>query len=396
MLGGGGKLYWARNRARKKLEGIVVVFAWVSVSEQHLSSYVELYGDLRWDSLVCSADFFNAFSPERATSLALCVLVELVQELRKKARPLVFVASSGGSKACLYKVLQIVQGACDVQLNLEDTQLVKSCLCGIVFDSGPLDFTSDLVAKFSMHPGILKLPGASKLVSWVAKGVTLGFDAVFLTGFESQRAEYWHALKASVGLGAPYLILCSENDDLAPYVVISCFAQHLRNGGGDVKLVKWNDSHHVDHYAHHPAEYEATLKNLLEKAAHLFSQKARQFELERTGIQCMHDDDSNVFHNVPKAAKQILQKVGLTETSPESQNGANTESWQNERSVQLINPPGINPHSVLGKVLFDACVPRNIEGWDIKFNCTINGQPLATARRHSPSLGIKYTGRSRL
>ncbi|KAL9690033.1 hypothetical protein QQ045_010426 [Rhodiola kirilowii] len=299
----------------------------------------------------------------------------------------------------MFSFLMIIVSHSELVLSLfwkEDTQLVKSCLCGIVFDSGPLDFTSDLVAKFSMHPGILKLPGASKLVSWVAKGVTLGFDAVFLTGFESQRAEYWHALKASVGLGAPYLILCSENDDLAPYVVISCFAQHLRNGGGDVKLVKWNDSHHVDHYTHHPAEYEATMKNLLEKAAHLFSQKARQFELERTGIQCMHDDDSNVFHNVPKAAKQILQKVGLTEPSPESQNGANTESWQNERSVQLINPPGINPHSVLGKVLFDACVPRNIEGWDIKFNCTINGQPLATARRHSPSLGIKYTGRSRL
>lgn len=45
--------------------------------------------------------------------------------------------------------------------------------------------------------------------------------------------------------GAPYLILCSEDDDLAPYQVIYNFAQRLRDLGADVKLVKWNSSPHV-------------------------------------------------------------------------------------------------------------------------------------------------------
>jgi hypothetical protein len=44
---------------------------------------------------------------------------------------------------------------------------------------------------------------------------------------------------------APYLILCSENDDLAPYEVICNFAQRLQDLGGDIKLVKWSDSPHV-------------------------------------------------------------------------------------------------------------------------------------------------------
>uniref|UniRef100_A0A7N0TEJ1 Uncharacterized protein n=1 Tax=Kalanchoe fedtschenkoi TaxID=63787 RepID=A0A7N0TEJ1_KALFE len=403
MLGDGGKLYWVWNRARKKADGIAVLFAWVSVHGQHLKSYVDLYGELGWDSLVCSADFFNAFDPEKAASLAFCVLLELVQELRRKAHPVVFVAFSGGSKACLYKVFQIVQGVCDVQLNQEDNQLLRSCLSGIVFDSSPLDFTSDFAARFVMHPSILKLPGASKLVSWVAKGVSSGLDALFLTGFESQRAEYWHALHSSVRFGAPYLILSSETDDLAPWDVISCFVQHLRNAGGDVKFVKWNDSHHVDHYKHHLAEYKAATKNLLEKAGHVFSRKVRQLEIERTGIQCMHDDESELFQNVHKSPVKPNRTMALEKRDhlflpgPKTLNGDSTaESSQNETSLQLVSPPGINPHSVLGKVLFDACVPKNIEGWDIKFNCTVNGQPLATARRHSPSLGIKYNRRSKL
>lgn len=44
---------------------------------------------------------------------------------------------------------------------------------------------------------------------------------------------------------APYLILCSENDDLAPYQVIRNFAQQLQEFGGDVKVVKWHGSPHV-------------------------------------------------------------------------------------------------------------------------------------------------------
>lgn len=46
-------------------------------------------------------------------------------------------------------------------------------------------------------------------------------------------------------MGAPYLILCSEDDDLSPYQIIYNFAQRLRELGGDVKLVNWNGSPHV-------------------------------------------------------------------------------------------------------------------------------------------------------
>lgn len=46
-------------------------------------------------------------------------------------------------------------------------------------------------------------------------------------------------------MGAPYLILCSETDDLAPYQIICNFAQRIEQLGGDIKLVKWNGSPHV-------------------------------------------------------------------------------------------------------------------------------------------------------
>ena len=43
----------------------------------------------------------------------------------------------------------------------------------------------------------------------------------------------------------PILIFCSEDDELAPYPVVSNFAQRLEELGGDVRLVEWNSSPHV-------------------------------------------------------------------------------------------------------------------------------------------------------
>lgn len=46
-------------------------------------------------------------------------------------------------------------------------------------------------------------------------------------------------------MGAPYVIFCSEDDDLAPVQVICNFVHRLEDLGADVKLVKWINSSHV-------------------------------------------------------------------------------------------------------------------------------------------------------
>ena len=112
-----------------------------------------------------------------------------------------------------------------------------------------------------------------RIVSWLAHGIASSLDAFFLNRFEQQRAEYWQTLYSTVvsnfvyillslvvyflyshlssttilmqSMKAPYLILCSENDDLAPYQTICNFAQRLQELGADVKVVKWNGSPHV-------------------------------------------------------------------------------------------------------------------------------------------------------
>uniref|UniRef100_A0A5B7ADD0 Peptide methionine sulfoxide reductase msrA n=2 Tax=Davidia involucrata TaxID=16924 RepID=A0A5B7ADD0_DAVIN len=410
LTNGGGRFYWVRNDSTQKVQGIVVIFAWVSIHESHLKNYVNLYSSLGWNSLVCLADFLNPFFPERATSLAFVVLSELVEELRIRPCPLVLAAFSGGSKACMYKFFQIIEGACEAQLNLDDSKLVRNCISGHIYDSSPVDFTSDLVAQFTLHPTILRMPGSAKLVSLVAKGVTSGLDALFLTRFGSQRSEYWQTLYSSVSLGGPFLILCSENDDRAPYPIICNFAQSLQDLGGSVKLVKWNRSPHLGHYKHYPIQYRAAVTELLEQAVSVHTQNIQRLG-ERPGMEGTHDEISELICNLQNAAvnsNQGLRRVArgsndhfFLPSSAEYNNGSESGTLQDKqkvRSVHLPNPlaPTISAHSVLGQILFDACVPKNIEGWDIRFSGSLNGQPFASAHKHSPLTSIKCIRRSRL
>ncbi|KAG4160070.1 hypothetical protein ERO13_D02G210800v2 [Gossypium hirsutum] len=354
---GGGSVYWGRKEKSKRVKGIVVMFAWVSIHEKHLLNYVDLFSSLGWNSLVSRADFLNVYYPDRAMSLAFVLLNELIED---------------------------------------GSHLVRNCISGQIYDSSPVDFASDLNARFTLHPSIRKMPGPSKLVSWIAKGVASGLDGLYLTGFESQRAEYWQTLYSSVDLDAPYLILCSENDDLASYPDINNFTECLQDRGADIKVVKWDGSTHLEHYKHYPIRYRAVVASFLEKATSVYSHRIKKLG-ETNGL---HDEISELIFNLQKAtvnSNQSLRRVAVgpsdhffLPSSAECHNGRETNSKQDEQREQPFSlpvPPTINAHSVLGQILFDACVPKNIEGWDIRFS---------GSDRRSSFLGIKSSRRSRL
>ncbi|XP_061367135.1 uncharacterized protein LOC133310252 isoform X2 [Gastrolobium bilobum] len=411
----GGNIYWGRKDATD-FKGIVVIFAWISVPHTLLRDFVDLYSSLGWNSLVCYANYLSAFHDESAMPLAFCVLDELIEDLSKKipwsmqelttrSCPVVFAAFSAGSKACLYK---LIDGRCEAPPYLRKYQLLRNCVSGHIYDSGPVDVTSDFGFRFALHPSIAKVPGPSKLVSWVAKSVASGLDALYLTRFESLAAEHWHALYSSVNFGAPFLIFCSENDDLVRYQSIYDFAQRLRNLNGDVNLVNLSSSSHVGHYKHHPIQYRAAVSHLLEKAASIYSQKVI-LERERTGMDGSQDEISELICDLQKVAinsNKSLRRVALGPTDhfflPSSAGHYNDrqtgtpQDEQKEKPVCLPSSPSISAHSVLGQFLFDVCVPKNVEGWDVKFSGNLNGRLCASAPRHSPFRGIKRIGRSRL
>lgn len=387
----------------------MVVFAWISSQEKHLKNYIHLYSSLGWNSIVCHSQFLNLFFPDKAASLAYEVLKELLQELKLRPCPVVFASFSGGPKACMYKALQIIEGKCKSPLSLDEYQLVRDCLSGHVYDSSPVDFTSDLGNRFLLHPSVTKMAHPPQIASWMLHGFSFSLDSLFLNRFETQRAEYWQTLYASVGMGAPYLIFCSEEDDLAPYQIICNFGKRLQELGGDVKLVKWKSTPHVAHFRDNPIDYKAAVIELLGKASVIYSHKIRELEGEGMGLEGgTHDEISKPFYRLKRAAmssKQSFQRVSLelndnffvpssVEYHEDSNMGPVPDSHK-ESLIHVSSSPRANAQGVLGQILFDVCVPKNVEGWDLKASSSSN-RPAFGSRRHTPFNPIKCIRRSKL
>ncbi|KAM0950863.1 putative alpha/Beta hydrolase [Dioscorea sansibarensis] len=399
MWGDGGRVFWER-RAGGAEEGVVVMFLWPSSDEKDLKLFVDLYSSVGWSSLVCQSDFFTMFFPEKAAKLASTVLDELIKEVKIKPRPITFATFSGGSKSCLYKVHQMVEGKSEGQLK-DDYQLLRDCICGQIYDSGPVDFTSDLGSHF-LHP---KVSQASRVVSWIAKALVSGMDTLFMNRFEAQRVEYWKTLYSSVSIG-PILILFSEDDELAPFQVVYDFAQHLLELGGDVRLVKWKSSPHVGHYKHHTDEYKSAVFKLLNNATVIFSQRRHQLNGETVGTRIFGNNMSDLG-TVAMGSNETLRQVAVSPSDHLSLSGLmgfddtempdQTHHSKKSDFPHRQNSTGASPNGVLGQILFEACVPKNIEGWDIKPGMSLNKrQTFMSSRRHNPFNPIKCIRRSRL
>lgn len=159
------------------------------------------------------------------------------------------------------------------------------------------------------------------------------------------------------------------------------------------------------HFKNYPTEYKASVTNFLEKATLIYSKKIQQLRF----ITGSKDEISELICDLQIAAVNSNESLRRVATEPndhfflpssvEDQNGRDSNSLQDERkekTIDLLNsPPSISAHSVLGEILFDACVPKNVEGWDIKFSGSLNGQPFGSACRKSPN-AFKRIRRSRL
>ncbi|XP_068656919.1 uncharacterized protein [Aristolochia californica] len=399
MWGDGGRFFWER-REGGQVKGIAVVFASMWIQGGHLKRYIELYSSLGWNCLICHGQFLNRFFPDKAAALAFSVVGELVKELKARPLPIVLVAFSGASKACLCKVLQIIEGQCEEQMDPDECQLIKECICGHVYDSSHLDLISDAGASSFLHPVVSQMAQPSKLFSWMVKTISSGLDVLLLNRFAAQSIEYWQTLYTSVNIDL-FLLLCFENDELASKQIICKFAQCLQELGVDVKLVKWPTSPYTGHFKQYPTEYKTLVTELLKKASLTYSH--RRLNAERMVLGGTSDHISEVSNLSRATARRVTIDPGNnifrqgSEDFGEDKDVGSMQDKQKQKSDNLQSTPSISAHSVLGEILFDVCVPKKIKDWDIKNIGSVSSrETFGSPYGKNPCKPIKHIRRSKL
>ncbi|KAJ3695881.1 hypothetical protein LUZ60_001258 [Juncus effusus] len=381
MWGTGGRMYWGKTEGKMEIKGIIVVFAWMWSEEKQLRPFVDLYWSLGWRCLVCHADFLNLFFPEKATTLAFDVLNELVKELKYRPSPVIFATFSGGSTVGMSKTLQLLDAKWEGEASMDEYEIIRECTCGQIYDSSPVS----LITEESTHP---------KILSFFTKAISSSFDTLFPSSLQSQCSEYWQTLFSSVEIG-PFLIFCCEEDKLAPYRSVCNSAQQLADLGADVRFIKWSSSN-TGHYKFHQAEYRIAVTEFLNKALKTYSQRRKQIANKLA--------PAGQFYNIAESlSSETLKRVNTSSVdqfyaNSRGNDSGETGSFVDEQSKELLHVPRIEPQGVLGQILYDVCVPKNIEEWDIKPGMYLKDRQLAlvNSRRLGPFKPIKCLLRSRM
>lgn len=172
--------------------------------------------------------------------------------------------------------------------------------------------------------------------------------------------------------------------------------------------LEWFDSL-AGHYRHYPVNYKAAVADLLEKATVVYSQKRmHQLNGERSSMGGTCDKISESVCNLYEAAvssNQSLRRVAIDPSDHfflpssvgyhEKKDVGCMQDRQKDRLIHLQDQPSMSAHSVLGQVLFDVCVPKNIEDWDIKPAGSLNRHTFGSSHQHSLN-PTKCIRRSRL
>lgn len=157
------------------------------------------------------------------------------------------------------------------------------------------------------------------------------------------------------------------------------------------------------HYKFHKAEYRLAVTDFLNKALTTFSQRKRQIS-SRKIVGGPHYDIAESVCNLHEAAATSNESLRQVSNFPTDQFYSNAISNDNreagslidEQRRELLHVPRIEPQGVLGQILYDVCVPKNVEGWDIKPGMYLKDRQVLASRRLGPFNPIKCLLRSRL
>ncbi|KAK8952436.1 hypothetical protein KSP39_PZI003080 [Platanthera zijinensis] len=141
------------------------------------------------------------------------------------------------------------------------------------------------------------------------------------------------------------------------------------------------------HYRHNQDEYRAAVSDFLSKARLIFSNR----QLYQNANKKMPESVAAIDSNESLRRFTFEPTDHFVQSSTEFSEIRSGVSPVDEQKSGLFQIPSIKPQGVLSQILFDVCVPKNIEGWDIKPISSLN-----SAHRRRPFNPIKCIRRSRL
>ena len=230
---------------------VVVLVGWAASQLRHVGKYAPLYTDLGIPCLCVAPHIFHTWLRKAGDTYTQAILKGVEASFTSPVS-LILHLFSGAAGTILPKM-------CEEYSKAGSSQAMKLPIAGVVFDSGPTDFSYEAgtaAARIVYEQGRYNFP------TYVA-ATTFGVVTDWMFG-SKKRKDLNAALESTV-LKVPQLFLYSEADTVMRAYRARQRIEAQVAMGRDVTSYCWKDSQHVRHFADHPVEYQTQLAAFLKK-----------------------------------------------------------------------------------------------------------------------------------
>ena len=238
----------AQQTARRLL---VLMIGWAQSRQNALSKYASIYTQLGFPCIAVATPVPLMWFTSLGSNVTRNVL-GLLDESLEVPVSLLFHIFSGGGTVLFPQLLQ--------EYTKTDSPFPsKLCPVGVVFDSGPSEFSrrSGLAASKLAY----KQGGFNVFTYSLANTAGTCIDIAIGS---KKRSEEEAALTHPHLLQVPQLYLYSEQDSVNPSERARMVMEGQRARGREITSKCWTDTEHVRHFSKHPEEYNYEIVNFLE------------------------------------------------------------------------------------------------------------------------------------
>lgn len=239
-----------------------VLFGWLGSKRRHVSKYGCLYEAMGYNLVYTTAPASVTFplTPHIVTKYVLSVLRIIVSDRRLTSGGVVFHMFSNGGAMCAPFLSRLLTGNLQDVVHADDEVVIKTikdAICGVAFDSAPVNLRVDLGVKAICHALGVKNSVIGAIV-WMLFALMCFLQQMLVI---DMRKEFWNGV-TNADYFSPEVYIYSRADKVLDVAALDKLVEQRKQAGYNVRSLVVNDAEHVRILATHEGRYKETLKDL--------------------------------------------------------------------------------------------------------------------------------------
>jgi len=228
---------------------LVIILGFNGSKLQHLNKFVTFYHTKGFDVITFTPTARDTYS-FLSNDLVGLELWKLIAKLCSTHSRAIFFHVFSGSVYPFYRMMYLYQKKLLPESLFKQLTGVDKLICGIIFDSTPLDPTKENAS----NAVVINFPNWTYYLLYPPLKYSIRFYWYLTHDHDEWRNLFWNTLENPLN-NAPHLVFFSLDDPITIASSVQNFIERMKLKKLKIEELCWKNSKHVNHFKAYPVQY---------------------------------------------------------------------------------------------------------------------------------------------